>query len=56
MVNGLQKKLRLSQSDFAVAPGVSTFTLSKGETGDRRPDAAAKLLRILRQKPEHITA
>lgn len=57
MVTSLRKNLGLSQSDFATALGVSTSTLSKWETGDRRPDAAAaKLLRILQQKPEYITA
>ncbi len=57
MVTGLRKNLGLSQSDFAAALGVSISTLSKWETGDRRPDAAAaKLLRILQQKPEYITA
>jgi len=55
MVSRLCKKLRLSQSDFAVVPGVSTSPQSKRETGDHRPDAAAKLLRLLRQKPEYIT-
>lgn len=57
MVANLRKKLGLSQTDFAAALGVSVSTLSKWETGDRSPDAAAaKLLRILQQNPEYITA
>jgi len=57
MVTSLRKKLGLSQKDFAASLGVSISTLTKWETGDRRPDAAAaKLLRILQQSPEYITA
>ncbi len=55
-VSDIRRSLGLNQGDFAAALGVSQSTLSKWETGARRPDAAAyKLLRILRQKPELIT-
>ncbi len=57
MIADLRRDLNLSQSDFAAALGVSKSTLSKWETGERRPDAATgKLLRILRKQPEYITA
>ena len=57
MVCDLRRDLKLSQSDFATALGVSKSTLSKWETGERRPDAAAaKLLRILKTQPSCITA
>ncbi len=56
-VSDIRRSLGLNQGDFAAALGISKSTLSKWETGARRPDAAAyKLLRILRQKPELITA
>lgn len=53
----LRHSLQLSQGDFAAALGISKSTLSKWESGERRPDAAAaKLLRILKQQPGCITA
>lgn len=53
----LRRSLSLNQADFATALGVSKSTLSKWETGERRPDAAAaKLLRILSSKPELLNA
>ena len=56
LVSGLRRSLGLNQGEFAAALGISQSTLSKWETGARRPDAAAyKLLRILRQKPDLIT-
>lgn len=56
-VRELRHSLQLSQGDFAAALGVSKSTLSKWESGERRPDAAAaKLLRILKQQPGCITA
>ena len=56
-VRELRHCLQLSQGDFAAALGISKSTLSKWETGERRPDAAAaKLLRILKQQPGCITA
>ena len=57
LVISLRRSLGLNQRDFAAALGISQSTLSKWETGARRPDAAAyKLLRILRQEPDLITA
>ena len=56
-VSSLRRSLGLNQGDFAAALGVSQSTLSKWETGARRPDAAAyKLLRILRDHPTLIGA
>lgn len=53
----LRRSLSLNQADFATALGVSKSTLSKWETGERRPDAAAaKLLRILSNRPELLNA
>lgn len=53
----IRRSLSLNQADFAAALGVSKSTLSKWETGERRPDAAAsKLLRILSRKPELLNA
>ena len=55
-VRELRHSLQLSQGDFAAALGISKSTLSKWESGERRPDAAAaKLLRILKQQPGCIT-
>ena len=57
LVLSLRRSLGLNQGDFAAALGVSQSTLSKWETGARRPDAAAhKLLRILRDHPNLISA
>lgn len=56
MVCDLRRDMNLSQADFALALGVSKSTLSKWETGERRPDAAAaKLLRIVKKNPELLT-
>lgn len=57
LTTDLRRSLSLNQADFATALGVSKSTLSKWETGERRPDAAAtKLLRILSSKPELLNA
>ena len=57
MVTTLRRRYGLSQADFSAALGISKSTLSKWETGDRRPDGAAhKLLRILQTTPELISA
>ncbi len=56
-ISALRQDMGLNQQDFAAALGVSKSTLSKWETGTRRPDAAAyKLLRILRNNPGLISA
>lgn len=57
MVSALRRRYGLSQADFSAAIGISKSTLSKWETGERRPDGAAhKLLRILQNTPELISA
>lgn len=56
-IASLRRRFGMSQSDFAAALGITLSTLSKWETGNRRPSgASAKLLAILEQHPECITA
>lgn len=57
LVTDLRRSLGMNQSEFAATLGISKSSLTKWETGERRPDAAAlKLLRILRDNPQLITA
>jgi DNA-binding transcriptional regulator YiaG len=50
---GCRKKLKLSQSAFAVLMGVSPRTIQDWEQGRRRPQGPAKsLLRIAEHHPE----
>ena len=53
----LRRSLGLNQGELAKALGVSQSTLSKWETGSRRPDALAwKLLRMLHASPDLLSA
>ena len=52
----LRHRHGMSQSDFAAALGVTLSTLSKWETGNRRPGgASAGLLDIIEKHPETLT-
>ena len=55
MITRLRHSFKLSQESFAAALGVSKSTLSKWESGYRKPDkSSAKLLSIIEKHPETL--
>ena len=54
-VKAVRKRLRQSQSEFALMIGVSVATLQNWEQGRRRPDGPARaLLKVASENPEAV--
>ena len=54
-IKAVRRKLRRSQSEFALMIGVSVATLQNWEQGRRRPDGPARaLLKIATENPEAV--
>jgi len=54
-VKRIRKRLRVSQSQFAMMIGVSKSTLQNWEQGRREPDGPAKaLLQVVDKKPKAV--
>ncbi len=54
-VKAIRKKLKYSQSQFAMMIGVSLRTLQNWEQGRRHPDGPAQaLLRVVEKEPEAV--
>lgn len=54
-IKSIRKKLKMSQSEFAMMIGVSLSTLQNWEQGRRRPDGPARaLLKIVSKDPEAV--
>ena len=54
-IKAVRKKLKLSQSEFALVIGVSLSTLQNWEQGRRRPDGPAQaLLKVAAVNPKAV--
>jgi len=54
-VKSLRQQIKLTQSDFAAAFGISVATLRHWERGDRKPQGPALvLLNLVRKSPEMV--
>ena len=54
-IKAVRRKLRRTQSEFALMIGVSVSTLRNWEQGRRRPDGPARaLLKVATENPEAI--
>jgi putative transcriptional regulator len=54
-IKNIRNRLGMSQTEFAIAFGISPSTLRHWERGDRRPRGAALvLLNVIAQEPEAV--